>query len=748
MLDDRSHQPADYATLLERYETLLPIPAVFYVAGTGADGAWTFVSPHIESLLGFTPAEWLADPQMWKQQLHPDDRDRVLAEEDRHAAEGNREPHTSEYRLLHRDGHVVWVKDLSVLAPDRDGTMRWHGVMADTTAETQAEQALTRHAEAQSRVARLGVHALQGASISHLVDEALAAIAEVLDLEAVIFAEAVGGDTLLPRAQHGLGHVALGEPLTGMGPSTQPGHTLRTGEAAVVEDWSTSSRFERTAALARRGFRSTLCVRIEGPERPYGVVGGFSEHPRAYPQSDIDFVQSLANVLADALQRRHGEDQLEHRALHDALTGLPNRVLFLDRLEQALERGRRRPRSLGAVLFVDVDHFKHINDTLGHRAGDELLAGVATRLREIVRPTDTVARFGGDEFGLLLEEIHSERDAIATAERIAAGFARPFLLETGSQFVTASIGIALADSGEVALDLLKDADQAMYRAKERGRARYELYDEKMRRRAIARLRLENDLRRALERNELRLDYQPVVYLQDGSIAGVESLLRWDHPGRGAVPPAEFLPVAEESGLIDRLGNLALEQACRDVAHWAAECPDGPTCRVSVNVSAQQLTGGRFFEQLQAAHEHSAIDPSLLIVELPERVLRDPSPGMRQSLYALDELGARLVIDEFGGGSASFSELLRLPIAALKIGKQFVAAMDIHGGEGAVAAATIALARALSIPVVGEGVETPKQAKRLRELGCDFAQGFVFSPAVPAAEITTILRAGGVLAEQG
>ena len=478
--------------------------------------------------------------------------------------------------------------------------------------------------------------------------------------------------------------MAAGEPQTGMGPNTQPGHTLRTGEAVVVDDWSTDSRFEHSEAFARRGFRSTLSVRIEGPERPFGILGVFSEQSRAYTQSDVDFVQSLANVLADALQRQRAEGQLEHRALHDALTGLPNRVLFLDRLEQALERARRRRGSLGAVMFVDLDHFKQINDTLGHRAGDELLAGVATRLREIVRPTDTVARFGGDEFGLLLEEIHSERDAIATAEHIAAGFARPYLLETGSQFVTASIGIALSDGRDVPADLLRDADAAMYRAKERGRARYELYDEEMRTRAVARLRLENDLRRALDHDELRLGYQPIVSLQDGSVVAVEALLRWDHPQRGTVPPTEFLPVAEECGLIDRLGNLALEHASRDVVHWAAVLREGQRCGISVNISVQQLAGGRFVEQLQATMERSAIDPSLLSFELPERLLRDPSVGTRQSLYALDQLGARLVIDDFGDGSASFGELMRLPIASLKIASKFVAAMDLPGGEGAVA----------------------------------------------------------------
>ena len=287
--------------------------------------------------------------------------------------------------------------------------------------------------------------------------------------------------------------------------------------------------------MAEQGIRSSIGVRIEGPEQSLGdLPRDLEPAERLLGVGRSTSWSSIANVLADAIERQQAEDAMEHRALHDPLTGLPNRVLFTDRLEQAFERVRRHPRSLAAILFIDVDHFKQVNDTLGHQAGDELLVGVATRLREAVRPTDTVARFGGDEFGLLLEEVGSERDAIATAERIAAGFARPFVLDSGSQFVTASIGIALADGHEEPQALLRDADAAMYRAKERGRARYELFDEDLRARALARVRMENDLRRAIDLNELRLVYQPVVTLRDEQMAAVEALLRWEHPQRGAM----------------------------------------------------------------------------------------------------------------------------------------------------------------------------------------------------------------------
>ena len=338
----------------------------------------------------------------------------------------------SEYRMLHRDGHVVWIRDDSVLVPDRSGALRWHGVMSDITVQKEAEEELKRRADAQSAVARLGEHALQRVSISQLLDEALTSVTQVLERRR---RDARGGAArrrVDPAARPARWTDSdIGELRSERGANTQAGHTLRTGEPVVVDDWSSERAFRAVRAARRRDIRSSVCVRIEGPDRPFGIFGVLSQLPRAYTQGDVDFVQSLANVLADALQRQYAEDKIEHRALHDPLTGLPNRVLFLDRLEQAFERARRRGQSLAAVLFIDLDHFKQINDTLGHHAGDELLASVAARLREAVRPTDTVARFGGDEFGLLLDDIASERDAIATAERIAASFAQPYRARGG-----------------------------------------------------------------------------------------------------------------------------------------------------------------------------------------------------------------------------------------------------------------------------------------------------------------------------
>ncbi len=516
------------------------VPAILYTADAGEDGAWHYVSPQIESILGFSPEEWCADPELWAKRLHPEDRDRVLETESRIV---NGEPMTaaSEYRLRHRDGHSVWVRDDALLLFDEDGEQRWHGVMSDITDQKEAETELKRRAAQQSAVARLGEHALEGASISDVMQEAIAAAVELLDVEIAGVLELIAAAGVFEfRASHGLPEQTTTQAQLPAGKRSQAGFTIISGAPVVVEDWEQEQRFSRSEVLTGLGSRSGLTVMIEGRRGPFGVLGLHSARARGFSSGDIDFAQSLANVLGDAFDRQITDDDIRHRALHDLLTGLPNRLLFLDRLEHALERLRRR-RSLSAILVLDLDRFKLVNDSLGHKIGDELLSAAAPRLKQALRASDTVARFGGDEFGILLEEIAGEHDAIDMAQRIASVFTRPFVLDGNEHFVTTSIGIALAEGGELAEDLIRDADAALNRAKERGRARYELFDEGMRGRAISRLRVENDLRRALERDELVLEYQPLVSLRDRSVVSVEALIRWEHPERGRIPPIRLHP---------------------------------------------------------------------------------------------------------------------------------------------------------------------------------------------------------------
>jgi diguanylate cyclase (GGDEF)-like protein/PAS domain S-box-containing protein len=715
------------------------VPAILYTADAGPYGAWRYVSPQIETILGFSPDQWRADPNLWARQLHPDDRDRVLEAESL-TVDGGPSGGAVEYRLLHRDGHVVWVRDDALLVTDEDGANYWHGVMSDITEQKEAEAELELRAAQQSAVARLGEHALEGASLSDLMQEAISAAATLLEVEfAAVIERAPQRDGFVFGAIHGLRRKLVNLPVPG-GHDTQAGYTLAHGAPVIVTDWHQESRFPRSPILAEHGVRSGLTVTIEGRQRPFGVLGLHSTRAREFKPGDVDFVQSLANVLGDTFERQLTDDDIRHRALHDPLTGLPNRILFLDRLQQALERQRRR-RSMSAILVLDLDRFKLVNDSLGHKIGDELLAAAAPRLRQAVRSSDTVARFGGDEFGILLEEIADERDAIEMAQRIAGVFARPFVLEHNEHFVTTSIGIALAEAGDDPGDLIRDADAAMNRAKERGRARYELFDVGLRGRAISRLRVENDLRRALERDELTLDYQPLVSLRDRSIVSVEALIRWEHPSRGRISPNDFIPVAEENGLIEPIGRWVLDRACRQAACWYHTRPDSPPISMCVNLSAVQIADRGLAETVSDALSAAGLDPACLSLEITESVMLADADGLSEALAALKGIGVRLVLDDFGTGYSSLSYLTRLPLDALKVDRTFVDGLGTEPRDTAITEAIVAMSHALSLQVVGEGAETALQIDELTRLGCDFVQGFHFSRPVPADEITHMLEHG-------
>ncbi len=739
----------DYKAIVET------VPAIVFVAGTGPDGVWHYVNEWVEPILGFTVDEWTSGADVWANQLHPEDRETALAAEAEEVAAAEeaiaagREPDWGtfflDYRMLHKQGHVVWIRDSSVLVRAADGGLYWHGVMLDITDQKLVEEQLARQSGAQAAVARLGELALGGMPIDELLQEACRTTTEALSVDAAVVSEVTDeGASLDLRAQYGWISDDSRRRTIRVQPRSSASASLLTGKPVLVQNWDEETELQPSAPLIAGKVKSSISVRIEGPSVPWGAFSAFSRSPFAFSEHDVNFVVSVTNVLADAIERRNAEDVMQHRALHDVLTGLPHRSLFTDRLEQSLERVRRHPGSLAAILFIDVDHFKQINDSLGHQAGDELLVNVATRLREAVRPTDTVARFGGDEFGLLLEEISSERVAIATAERIAASFARPFMLDSGSQFVTASIGIALGDGDQEADALLRDADAAMYRAKQRGRARYDVFDDDLRVRALARGRTENELRRALDSHELRLVYQPVVDLKEEHISGVEALLRWEHPQRGLVMPGDFIAVAEESGMIDRIGQWVLEEALRDAARWEQARPDMPPLRVGVNVSVQQLQNPRFPENVADAIRAAGIQAQTLALELDESVLRDEAEHMRSTLRMLKRIGVRLAVHDFGTGDSSLRQLAALPIDTIKVERRFVAALGTEDATGPIAQAVIATGSALGLRVIGAGAESPEQVEQLRRLGCTDVQGFLFSKPVAADQVSALLRTGGEL----
>jgi diguanylate cyclase (GGDEF)-like protein/PAS domain S-box-containing protein len=732
--------PAAEPARADHLGLLAQVPAILYIADPGPDGRWHYVSPQIEAILGFTPEEWCADRTLWARRLHLDDARRVIESEAAVSEEEQAVSTAAEYRLHHRDAHVVWVRDDAQLLAGPDGSLRWHGVLSDITDRKRAEAELERRAAQQTAVARLGEHALEGTSITDLCKEALSAGVELLGLQLGAVLELMPErDALVFCAVHGLESPSDKRPIPADG-STQAGCSLQLAAPVVVRDWRIEQRFSASTLAAAHAARSGLTVVVAGRRAPFGVLGLHSTELREFSASDIAFAQALANVLGDAFEHQVTEDNIRHRALHDPLTGLPNRALFMDRLQQAIERLRRHD-SPAAVLFLDLDRFKLVNDSHGHEVGDELLAAVAPRLKQALRSSDTVACFGADEFAILLEEIADEHDAVDMAQRVASVFTRPFVLAGSEHFVTTSVGIALAGGGERAEDLLRDADAAMHRAKERGRARYELFDEGIRGRAISRLRVENDLRRALERDELTLDYQPQISLVDRSIVGVEALLRWEHPDRGRIPPGDFIGIAEETGLIEPIGRWVLDRACRQAAHWYQMRPDAAPISMSVNLSAVQFRNRNLSETVADAVRGAGLDPAYLSLELTESVMVVYADNLMETLEALKALGVGLVLDDFGTGYSSLAYLTRLPLDALKVDRSFIDGLGTDPRDTAVTEAIVAMAHALSLRVVGEGTETERQVAELTRLDCDLAQGYYFSRPVPAGEITRMLQRG-------
>jgi diguanylate cyclase (GGDEF)-like protein len=445
----------------------------------------------------------------------------------------------------------------------------------------------------------------------------------------------------------------------------------------------------------------------------------------------------LARAIRYAIERKDSEVELAHQALHDPLTGLPNRALFGDRLTVALDRSRRTGAPV-AVLFLDVDGFKRINDSMGHAAGDLLLTVLADRFRTMLRPMDTVARFGGDEFTFLFEELESEHEAILIAERITRSASQPVAIGESETLVPVSIGIAMVTDPSVAPDqLIRDADAAMYRAKDLGGARFEVFDARSRSRISQRRELEEELRHAIERSELRVHYQPRVSLNgETGLVGFEALVRWEHPERGLIGPRDFIPVAEDTGLIVPIGDWVLEQALHQVGRWRQSRP-GMT--ISVNLSARQIEDPGLLDRLSAAVLASGADASVLCLEITEDTVELHPELTARLLSSLRQIGVALAIDDFGLGHSSLTRLRDLPVTMLKLHESFVSTLGSAPGEDALVGAVVELGHALGWSVVAEGVETDAQLASLRDVGCDGAQGYLFSQPVPEDRVHALLQ---------
>jgi diguanylate cyclase (GGDEF)-like protein len=442
----------------------------------------------------------------------------------------------------------------------------------------------------------------------------------------------------------------------------------------------------------------------------------------------------------DITERVRLEQELAHQAFHDSLTGLANQALFRDRVTQALNRASHRQTRL-AVLFVDLDDFKTVNDSLGHTAGDALLVAVAGRLRDCLRATDTAARLGGDEFALLVEEVRSEADVTKLAERLIGTLNEPFTIAGREIVVGASVGIAFDDTHVTTGQLLRNADIAMYTAKGGGKRRYEIFETEMHIAAVDRLEIEADLRRALDQRDLTLQYQPIVAVGSGQVVGVEALVRWRHRERGVLPPSAFIPIAEETGLICELGRQVLVEACTQASRWQGLRPQDPPLTVSVNLSPRQLQADDLVSHIIEALVVSGLDPSTLVLEITEGAMMHDTEAIIGRLDALKALGVKLAVDDFGTGYSSLSYLQRLPIDILKIDRTFIAMIEADDNKSALVQAIVSLARTLGLVPVAEGVETATQAEMLRRIGCDLAQGYHLARPMDADAVDDVLRTG-------
>jgi diguanylate cyclase (GGDEF)-like protein/PAS domain S-box-containing protein len=449
--------------------------------------------------------------------------------------------------------------------------------------------------------------------------------------------------------------------------------------------------------------------------------------------------------MQDITDRKLVEERLIHEALHDALTGLPNRALYMDHLRKAVARWKRRDHGAFAVLFLDLDGFKGINDTLGHLAGDQLLVEFTQRLLTNVRPGDTFARLGGDEFSILLDDLNDLNDAIITVKRLQRTLQEPFHLSGRELFVTSSIGVALSTPEYVDPDeILRHADAAMYRAKKLGKGRYEVFDLTTSKRLERQSQIETDLSRAVERAELFLEYQPIVALETGRIAGFEALLRWQHPTLGMISPPDFITVAEATGAIVPIGEWVLEEGCRQTREWQKSCPQNPPLYVSINLSVKQFTQPDLVEQVAVALHNGGLDPSSLKLEITETMLMNADSAIRM-LNELNALGVGISIDDFGTGYSSLSYLHRLPIGNLKIDRSFVNSMSGNRESFEIVRTIITLARSLNLTIVAEGIETNEQLEMLQELNCQYGQGHFFSKALRVEWAASLLFANANIA---
>jgi diguanylate cyclase (GGDEF)-like protein/PAS domain S-box-containing protein len=654
-----------------------------------------------------------------------------------------------EFKHKRTDKHASSRTNLISKFPVKDRTgqiVGIGGIVTDVTEQAQAAQSNQRQALRQSLIAAFGQFALQNPGLGDLIARTVETLEKGLQPEFSRYLELAPDEARLQlKAGSGWSGIWADQLQFDAVSEAQDRFAIGTREASLIGDYATEARHRPSPVLADHGIRSGAEVLVWGVHGPYGLLGVYSRVPGAFAQDSVDFLNAVKNTLAAALDHRCTQDRLAYLAQFDTLTGLPNRTMYIERLSQTLRRTDRDKRSVG-VLFVDVDRFKSVNDELGHSGGDAVLARVAGRLQSCVHPADTVARLSGDEFALLLDHVAKPEDAAMVSERVIASLAKPFRVDGHEVYVSASLGISISPADGLDPDaLLKNADMAMYRAKQAGRNTYRFFLPEMNAQAAERLRIETELRGALARREFVLHYQPKASIETGLISGFEALLRWNHPQRGLVSPTEFIPILEDTGLINEVGEWVVRQVCEQIRAW--RIAGLKACPVAINLSARQFNQNDLDASIARILGETGIDPNLLEFELTESILMSDSEDAVRVLDNMKRCGIRLSVDDFGTGYSSLAYLRRFPLDALKIDRAFIRHITTDSGEATIAKAIISLAHSLKLRVVAEGVETQAQLDFLREHACDEMQGYLFARPMSAADCARAMAEGRCLPER-